>query len=158
YLQDPQPSDVDLAAWSRGDTGIAVVGGKSSHGLVGVDIDTDDPPIKTAITLVLPDTPVRKVGQKGETRFYYGPDVPSRSWNINPRGVWHLIAAGRQTVLPPPTHETPGQPSRWLGPPLNDFGPKDLPFLPADVIDAIDAALAPLGWKPESVKAGNGGA
>jgi hypothetical protein len=158
YLQDHQPSDVDLAAWSRGDAGIGVVGGKSSHGLVGVDIDTDDLAIKTAITLVLPDTPVRKVGHKGETKFYYGPDVPSRSWNINHRRVCDIIADGRQTVLPPTIHEKTGLPYRWVGPPLNDFAPKDLPFLPADVIDAIDAALAPLGWKPESIKAGNGGA
>src|SRR5262249_21485483 len=112
YLQDHQPSEVDLAAWSRGDTGIAVVGGKSSHGLVGVDIDTDDPAIKTAITLVLPDTLVRKVGQKGETRFYYGPNVPSRSWNIDHRRVCDIIADGRQTVLPPTIHENTGQPYR----------------------------------------------
>jgi len=151
-----QPSAEDLATWSKGDTGIGVVGGKSSHGLVGVDIDTDGDAIKTAITNVLPPTPVKKIGQKGETGFYYGPDiVSSRSWNIAGRRVCDIIADGRQTVLPPTIHEKTGLPYRWVGPPLDAFDPKDLPLLPADVIAAIDAALGPLGWKPESVKAGN---
>src|SRR5215510_525053 len=153
------PSAEDLAAWGKGDAGIGVVGGRASHGLVGVDIDTDDPGIKAAITEVLPETPVKKIGQKGETRFYYGPDITaSRSWNIDGRRVCDIIADGRQTVLPPTIHEKTGLPYRWVGPPLDAFDPKDLPLLPADATAKIDAVLAPLGWKPEPTKAGNGGA
>src|SRR5262245_28112497 len=153
------PSPEDLAAWGKGDAGIGVVGGRASHGLVGVDIDTDDPGIKAAITEVLPETPVKKIGQKGETRFYYGPDITaSRSWNIDGKRVCDLIADGRQTVLPPTIHENTGLPYRWVGPPLDAFDPKDLPLLPADATAKIDAVLAPLGWKPEPIKAGNGGA
>src|SRR5262249_37293006 len=153
------PSAEDLGAWGKGDAGIGVVGGRASHGLVGVDIDTDDPGIKAAITEVLPETPVKKIGQKGETRFYYGPDITaSRSWNIDGRRVCDIIADGRQTVLPPTIHEKTGLPYRWVGPPLDAFDPKDLPLLPADAISRIDAVLAPLGWKPEPAKAGNVGA
>jgi len=153
------PSPEDLAAWGKGDAGIGVVGGRASHGLVGVDIDTDDPGIKVAITEVLPETPVKKIGQKGETRFYYGPDITaSRSWNIDGKRVCDLIADGRQTVLPPTIHEKTGLPYRWVGLPLDAFDPKDLPLLPADAIAKIDAVLAPLGWKPEPIKAGHGGA
>jgi len=105
------PSAEDLAAWGKGDAGIGVVGGRASHGLVGVDIDTDDPGIKVAITEVLPETPVKKIGQKGETRFYYGPDITaSRSWNIDGRRVCDIIADGRQTVLPQPSTRRPGCP------------------------------------------------
>jgi hypothetical protein len=152
YLER-SPSAEDLAAWGKGDAGIGVVGGRASHGLVGVDIDTDDPGIKTAITEVLPETPVKKIGQKGETRFYYGPDITaSRSWNIGGRRVCDIIADGRQTVLPPTTHPLTGVPYRWVGPPLDAFAPKDLPLLPAGAIGKIDAVLAPLGWKPEPTK------
>lgn len=119
------PSAEDLAAWGKGDAGIGVVGGRASHGLVAVDIDTDDPGIKAAITEVLPETPVKKIGQKGETRFYYGPDITaSRSWNIDGRRVCDIIADGRQTVLPPTIHEKTGLPYRWVGPPLDAFDPK----------------------------------
>src|SRR5262245_51220587 len=105
------PSPEDLAAWGKGDTGIGVVGGRASHGLVAVDIDTDDPEIKAAIIEVLPETPVKKIGHKGETRFYYGPDITaSRSWNIDGKRVCDLIADGRQTVLPQPSTRTPGCP------------------------------------------------
>src|SRR5262245_14401103 len=153
------PSAEDLAAWGKGDAGIGVVGGRASHGLVGVDIDTDDPGIKVAITEVLPETPVKKIGQKGETRFYYGPDITaSRSWNIDGRRVCDIIADGRQTVLPPTIHEKTGLPYRWVGPPLDAFDPKDLPLLPADAISKIDAVLALLGWTLEPANAGNGGA
>src|SRR5262249_25475564 len=99
---------------------------------------------------------VKKVGQKGETRFYYGPDVPSRSWNIAGRRVCDIIADGRQTVLPPTIHEKTGQPYRWLGEPLDAFRPEELPRLPADIVARIDGALAPLGWEPPA-RAGNGG-
>src|SRR5262245_59524377 len=156
YLER-SPSAEDLAAWGKGDAGIGVVGGRASHGLVGVDIDTDDPGIKAAITEMLPETPVKKIGQKGETRFYYGPDITaSRSWNIAGRRVCDIIADGRQTVLPPTIHEKTGLPYRWVGPPLDAFDPKDLPLLPADATAKIDAVLVPFGWKPEPTKAGNG--
>ena len=93
---------MELAAWGSDDTGVGVVGGRASHGLIGIDIDTDDAAIKNAIIKVLPATPVTKSGQKGETRFFYGPDITtSRSWNIDGKRVCDLIGPGRQTVLPP---------------------------------------------------------
>ena len=142
--------------WGQGETGIGVVGGRASHGLIPVDIDTDDPVIMGALLAALPETPVRKVGQKGETRFYYGPDIPaSRSWDIAGRRVCDLIADGRQTVLPPSIHEATGQPYRWLGPPLEMFKPDELPRLPADICDRIGTVLEPLGWSPPA-RASNG--
>jgi len=153
---DRTPSAYEREVWGKGDTGVGVVGGRASRGLIGVDIDTDDPAIKSALLAALPATPVKKVGQKGETAFYYGPDVPSRSWNIAGRRVCDLIADGRQTVLPPTIHEKTGQPYRWLGPSLDAFKPEELPRLPVDIVARIDGALAPLGWQPPA-RAGNGG-
>ena len=105
YLDGRKPQLMELAAWGSGDAGIGVVGGKASHGLVAIDIDTDDTATAGAIVKVLPATPVSKIGQKGETRFFYGPDITtSQSWNIDGKRVCDLIGPGRQTVLPPTIH------------------------------------------------------
>src|SRR5215510_6403421 len=161
YLHGRQPNYMDHNLWGNGDSGIGVVGGKASHGMVAVDIDTDDTAIKTAIVKVLPATPVKKIGAKGETAFYYGPNITvSRSWNINGKRVCDLIADGRQTVLPPTIHPNTGAPYRWVGDSLDIYDPDELPFLSADTIGNIDAVLIPLGWKPDPSpgKPGNGGA
>ena len=161
YLHGRQPNYMDHNLWGNGDSGIGVVGGKASHGMVAIDIDTDDIAIKTAIVKVLPATPVKKVGAKGETAFYYGPDITaSRSWNIDGKRVCDLIADGRQTVLPPTPHPNTGAPYRWVGDSLDSYDPDELPFLSADTIGNIDAVLIPLGWKPDPSpsRPGNGSA
>src|SRR5262245_27923059 len=161
YLYGRQPNYMDHNLWGNGDSGIGVVGGKASHGMVAFDIDTDDTAIKTAIIKALPPTPVKKIGAKGETAFYYGPDITeSRSWNINGKRVCDLITDGRQTVLPPTIHPDTGAPYRWVGDSLDLYDPDELPFLSADTIGNIDAVLIPLGWKPDPSpgKPGNGGA
>src|SRR5215469_4041351 len=99
YLHGRQPNYMDHNLWGNGDSCIGVVGGKASHGMVAIDIDTDDIAIKTAIVKVLPATPVKKIGAKGETAFYYGPDITvSRSWNINGKRVCDLIADGHRAA------------------------------------------------------------
>jgi hypothetical protein len=161
YLYGRVPHYMDHNLWGNGDSGIGVVGGKASHGMVAIDTDTDDIAIKTAIVKVLPATPVKKIGAKGETAFYYGPDITvSRSWNINGKRVCDLIADGRQTVLPPTIHPDTGAPYRWVGDSLDIYDPDELPFLSADTIGNIDAVLIPLGWKPDPSpsRPGNGGA
>src|SRR5262249_30912742 len=161
YLHGQQPNYMDHNLWGNGDSGIGVVGGKASHGMVAIDIDTDDIAIKTAIIKALPPTPVRKIGAKGQTAFYYGPDIAaSRSWNINGKRVCDLIADGRQTVLPPTIHPDTGAPYRWVGDSLDIYDPDELPLLDADTIGNIDAVLISLGWKPDPpsrIKPGNGG-
>jgi hypothetical protein len=69
------------------------------------------------------------------------------SWN-GPDGkrVLDLIADGGFTVMPPSQHPDTGQPYVWTGPDaLEDVDPSDLPELRADIIERLDAALAPLG-------------
>src|SRR5262245_5760077 len=161
YLHGRTPNFMDHNLWGNGDSGIGVVGGKASRGLVAIDIDTDDTAIKTAIIKMLPPTPVRKIGAKGETAFYYGPDIgASRSWNIDGKRVCDLIADGRQTVLPPTIHPDTGTPYRWVGDSLDSYDPDELPLLDADTIGNIGAVLIPFGWKPKLVRdcSGNGAA
>ena len=130
-------------AWGRNNTGIGVLAGPASGDLIGVDIDTEDSQIVAALLAVLPPTEVKKAGARGETRFYRGPGIASRSWSIGDKRIVEIIGPGRQTVLPPTVHPD-GVPYRWLGPEtLEDLAPRELPALPADIADAIDAASRP---------------
>jgi hypothetical protein len=137
--------------WGLGDAGIGVLGGPPSQGLIGVDIDTEEADLLAALLAVLPPTPVKKTGAKGETRFYYGPGIASQSWRIAgiDRPVVEIIGPGRQTVLPPTIHKDTKTPYRWLTPDtLEDLQPQELPVLPDDIAERITAALASFGYQP----------
>src|SRR6516165_495557 len=132
--------------WGRAGAGIGVLGGLASQGLIGIDIDTEVPEIVAALLAVLPPTPVKKAGAKGETGFYHGPGIASRSWSISGKRVIEIIGPGRQTVLPPTLHPDIQAPYRWLTlDTLEHLRPHELPPLPPDIADAISATLAPFG-------------
>src|SRR6478735_4828249 len=77
------PPPAERERWAAGDAGIGVVAGEASHGLIAVDIDSEDPAIQATLRTLLPPTHVRKTGARGETLFYHGPDVAqSQSWDI----------------------------------------------------------------------------
>jgi hypothetical protein len=143
------PSPMDRAGWGAGDAGLGVLGGY--HGLVAIDVDTDEPNYRDALLKILPPSPVRKTGRKGETLFYYGPEIEkSQSWDIGGKRIVDLIGPGRQTVLPPTIHPDTHEPYRWLTcETLEDFEPSELPTLPADIAEQITAALTPLGYHSE---------
>ncbi|GGC68434.1 DUF3987 domain-containing protein [Chelatococcus reniformis] len=150
------PTEYEVGLWSDGDGGVCVVTGPASHDLIGIDIDVDDEPIVAAIKGVLPPTPVSKTGQKGETLFFRGPGVPSRSFTEylpdgkRGRRLCDLIGPGRQTVLPPTIHPDTKQPYRWIaGEALENVDPDELPVLPPDIGDRIAEALSPFGYRPE---------
>src|SRR5262249_41246537 len=142
------PSLFERQLWSKGDTGMGVVAGPASGGMIGADIDTDDSAIKAALSAVLPQTPAKKRGAKGETLFFYGPEIKeSKSWNINGKRVIDLIGPGRQTVLPPSLHPDTGSPYCWSGAEtLEHLEPHELPEVHADLIEKISATLAPFGY------------
>jgi hypothetical protein len=54
------PSSYLRQLWAAGDTGVGVVAGPPSGGMVSVDIDIDDTAIMTALLSVLPAAQVRK--------------------------------------------------------------------------------------------------
>jgi hypothetical protein len=149
YNNGPPPEH-ERSRWGVGDTGIGVIGGPASHGLIAIDIDSTDADIATAVLAALPSTDVRKIGMRGETLFYYGPGIEqSRSWYINGKCIVELIGPGRQTVLPPTLHPD-GVPYRWSGSEsLEDLEPHELPALPGDIADRITDALEWFGYCPE---------
>jgi hypothetical protein len=155
------PTTSERARWAEGDSGVGVITGPASHGTVAIDIDTDDRAVMAAIMAVLPPTPIKKRGAKGETLFYYGPAIDeSKSWSIDGHRVVDLIGPGRQTVLPPTIHPDTGKPYTWTGDEaLEDVTPDELPELTADILAKISAALAPFGYQAAEPQAarGNGG-
>jgi hypothetical protein len=149
------PTDDEMARWSASDAGIGLVCGPASHGIVGVDLDTDDAEIQQAVISKLPPKLV-KVGSKGGTLFYRRPAIDrSPSWNLTLADgkrvrVCDLLGTGRQTLLPPTIHPDTGQPYRWTGSvALEDMSPEDLPELLPEHLDAIGEALRPFGWQAE---------
>jgi hypothetical protein len=142
------PSDTERRRWGANGAGLGVLGGY--RGLVAIDLDTEDPALVNAILAVVPPSAIRKRGARGETRFFHGPGIKSQSFDIDGRRVVDLIAAGRQTVLPPSIHPGTGKPYQWTGvESLEDLEPEDLPKLPVDIAERISAALEPFGWRPE---------
>jgi hypothetical protein len=156
---DRLPGKYEIQTWSSWPgAGIGVVLGKPSGDLVGADIDTDDPAIKAALLAALPPSPVIKKGAKGDTRFYRGAGIESKSWNLgtkpNQYRVFDLLAGGRFTVLPPTLHMDTGEPYKWIGPEaLEHTAPQELPELPANIAELITPALILFGYRAEAERA-----
>jgi hypothetical protein len=152
-----QPTLVHLKHWALSSAGIGVLCGPRSGYLIVIDIDTNDSGILAALCKILPVTPVKKKGARGESWFYYAPGVSSHSWVINGRKVVEILGDGRQTVLPPTIHPDLGEPYRWTGSKtLEELRPEDLPLLPPDIIEQIDAVLAPFGYVPPASQSRRG--
>lgn len=143
------PSENKLRYWSAGNTAVAVLGGY--RGVLGIDIDTDDPAIKAAIEAILPYTKVGKRGGKGETLFFRGQGIASQSFSIGGNRIVDIIGSGRQTVIPPSIHPGTGRPYVWTREEaLTDVAPDDLPAVPPNIVALISEALKPFGWEPPS--------
>jgi AAA domain/Bifunctional DNA primase/polymerase, N-terminal len=134
----------------------AGLGVLTGHDIVGFDIDTDDSAIVAALKQILPDSPVGKRGQRGETLFYYDPPGrPSRKFKIGGKVVCEILAAGSQTVLPPSVHPKTNKPYEWTnGFDLLDVNDPeaDLPRLPDNIEELVAKALAPFGYEPDEEK------
>ena len=115
---DRLPSAIEVEIWKGWpDAGVCVA---IDHELKVIDIDTDDAEIMAAILRTLPDSPVKKRGNKGFSAFYRGSqaivNTPLSIAGADGKAirVVDLLAHGRQTVLPPTIHPTTGRPYEWL--------------------------------------------
>jgi hypothetical protein len=147
------PTKQQLAIWSTREAGIGVIGGPASRGMVGFDIDTDEPMIRAALDEILPASPVRKIGRRGETLFYFAPHIAkSRKWLIAKQVICELIGPNKQTVLPPTIHPDTGEPYRWTGlEELNAINPDELPQLAEDFVERVSGLLVPFGYRAETI-------
>ena len=145
------PPATERERWAAGDAGVGVVAGQASHGLIAVDIDSEDPAIQAALR----DGPAADA--RAQDRRARRDAVLLRSRHRAVAELEHRRQTGRrpdrpgrQTVLPPTIHPDTGAPYRWSGSEsLEDLQPHELPTLPADIAEQITAALLPLGYRPE---------
>lgn len=109
-----------------------------STGIIAVDIDKEE-----ALNLV-PPSPVRKKGAKGETRFFrYNGESSRKRHDL---GI-EILSNGNQTVLPPSLHPD-GLNYKWITPDtLLDVSASDLPVLPESFIDSLSSTE--IGTKKE---------
>jgi len=112
--------------------------------LVALDFDAEDEGALDTLLRNTPNSPMVKVGRRGETRFFRAPaSLKSASFDGPDGRLLDLLCAGRQTVVPPSVHpET--MVYRWTsGPCAID----QLPVLTSDNLDQIYEALETCGWK-----------
>lgn len=146
---DRLPTDIELRHWSAWpEAGVCLVLDRT---IKVIDVDTDDPAIRSALSDILEDSPVKKRGAKGFSAFYRGSAaIEARSFNIGRDRIVDLLAYGKQTVIPPTVHPDTGKPYVWTdgSDSLLEITPDALPELPDDIVDRIEAALEPFGYMP----------
>lgn len=157
---DKQPPDFLHEKWEDWpDAGMCL-----AHGaVVGLDVDTDRREVSDAAQEAVGPSPVRRVGRKGWMGYYRPGEGVA---NCGARLRWYdpkiftvradgrkdyppqveLLLHGTQSVLPPTIHPDTGQPYRWISAEtLEDTAPDDLPELPANAIDLLDAKFTKVG-------------
>ena len=148
-----------LAAWAQDKTcGLAVCTGY--NGLIAVDVDSLKANVAVKAVLAGMGAPV-KIGQRGCTAFFRDPSGEIRSSDfraapvIGPDGkrrqetLLQILAAGRETVLPPTVHPDTRKPYYWHQRSLENRRIDDLPIITPSHIAALGAALRP--FLPEVV-------
>lgn len=150
---DRRPSEFEYPLWEKWpDAGVCVA---IDHQLKVIDIDTDDSELMSVVLSILPDSPVKKRGQKGFSAFYRGSKaIISCPFSIrlnqnDTKGtrIVDLLAHGRQTVCPPTIHPDSHNPYEWLtSETLVDTSIDQLPELPDNIADLIATALEPFGY------------
>jgi hypothetical protein len=146
---DRLPTAIEIELWNAWpDAGVCV---PLDHTLKVIDIDTDDSELMAAVLAVLPDSEVKKRGNKGFSAFYRGsPAIVSAAFSIGKNRVLDLLAHGRQTVVPPTIHPDTGRPYHWLGSEtLETVAIDTLPMLPDNIAELLAAALTPFGYEPQ---------
>jgi len=130
------PSEIE--AWEKWpDAGIGMTLGPLGC-LVALDYDFDAEGIHAEIQAMVPDSPVKKMGEKGFTAFYLHSGEETHQWKLHGDMVVELLSDGRQTVLPPTVHPC-GAEYRWLTEEdLTTVDFEKIPQLPVDFCERVD--------------------
>lgn len=95
-----------LAEFDNGNIGMPL--GVQS-GLIAVDIDTDDERVLAILDRMLPPSPWKRVGKKGEVRIYRYSGERTTRVRANSGMLFEVLANGAQIVLPPSIHPDTGR-------------------------------------------------
>jgi hypothetical protein len=133
------------------DAGLAVAGGY--RGLVPIDVDTNDPAVIAAVTAVLPEPVVVRLGSKGFVLFYRSEDdIKGRRFIPAGKDAKPLVEVLTRGVvsIPPTLHRKTRKPYRWATKAtLFNTRVEELSLITAAHIEALARALEP--WCPLKV-------
>lgn len=153
--RSPKPSKwqqycVNLASDEQIDEWVAKFGDNNAGLCTGTPIgdyqllaiDIDDPEVQEKVERALGALVCGKVGSKGATWFFRASkEVPSKQIKRNKKVMVDVLAAAHQTVIPPSIHFAINKAYYWVGTPLLDLGPENLPILPnSALLEIIDIA------------------
>ena len=123
----------------------------SFNDVIAIDRDTEDAAIIRAVRDVFRaiyrrgGVPVGKKGKRGATSFFRDPTGTIRNRNIADRDgemLFEILAAGRQTAVPPSIHPDTGSPYLWTtARTLLDTRPDELAEIAIADVEAIEDAL-----------------
>lgn len=131
--------------WSANNVGVCL--GVASN-LVAVDYDHDVDGLHEKIKSMLPESPIAKMGEKGETRFYQFNGQKSVGYSKSGKRVIDILSQGRQTVVPPSIHPS-GKTYRWLTEKTLENTPAtELPHISLQTIYDIGAIFKPEPYVP----------
>ena len=143
------PNDNQIVNWCTKQHNIGICTGQLS-GVIGLDLDADYNNTHAKILSVIPDSPVKKRGNKGFTAFYRYNGEHSRTLSTKGHQIGDLLSDGRQCVLPPSLHPN-GRQYEWRGPSLLDIPKCDLPIITTDMWMRISTILQPARKRPQLI-------
>lgn len=141
------PTSEEQAAWLErypdGNIGLPL---GPQAGIVGLDVDNDDPRVLAILDAILPPSPWKRVGKKGfVAAFKYNGERTYRIKDEEGKTILELLSRGAQIVLPPSIHpdtQRPYESNTNLYEVVDQLNP-----LPAQFETMIRQALIDAGFK-----------
>jgi hypothetical protein len=112
----------------------------SASGVIALDLDCTDQRILDVIMPILPQSPVTKIGSKGETRFFRFSGEATEALKFNGEMVVEILSNNKKTTLPPSRHPN-GLTYRWVDKSLLDVNKEELPILPPALFAHLGSLL-----------------
>jgi len=137
------PTEEEVDSWCQNfpSAGLGIVLGRAS-GIVALDIDTDD----EFVLNLLPSSPCRKRGAKGETRFFlYTEGLISKKI----LGIVELLSDGSQTVMPGSIHPETGTAYEFLSGSIGFEDRDQLQELPSNIHEIMESLRGTLPKEEE---------
>ena len=143
--------DWRVAVWERMPVALGV-GVRHSSSFIGFDYDIENQPELQQELLALfddlPGTTVRRKGRKGFCQYLRCEGgIASHKINLEDEGGIDILAAGKQSVLPPSIHPDTCQRYVWLpdSDALENVELCDLPLLSSELLEKVHAILEKYG-------------
>lgn len=115
-------------------------------GVIGIDLDTDDPRALMVLEQVLPQSPWKRVGKKGFMLAYrFSGQRTARIKTSDGKMLVEILSAGTQFVLPPSIHPETKQPYTANCSLIDALGA--LPELPVDIEMVLRKAFIEAGFE-----------